>query len=98
MENIKVSFDTDVLLNWLCKEEDPNTGEKLWKAPYEILKMVEEGNLLGFTKRISSCIVSRDKTFIEIVNEAETEKIAYTPEELLEAKRSENNNKDRNQQ
>jgi len=153
MENTKIFFDTDVLLNWLCKEEDPMTGEKLWKASHEILKMVENGNLSGSTSLINlmeivfvlrrkkkwsedeigtaigeiqeisnletiipdesdviagfnlqtlyrldpfdalyfaiikgteSCIISRDKVFIEIVNKAEIEKTAYTPEEFLE--------------
>ncbi|MEX2752151.1 MAG: hypothetical protein Q6366_009730 [Candidatus Freyarchaeota archaeon] len=38
MENISVSLDTDVLINWLAKETDPNTGEELWRDPYKILK------------------------------------------------------------
>lgn len=51
MEN--TFFSSDVLLNWLCKEEDSNTGDKLWKAPYKILKIVESGNLFGFTSLIN---------------------------------------------
>ena len=54
MENTKIFFDTDVLLNWLCKEEDLETGEKLWQAPYKILKMVEDGNLFGFTSLLKT--------------------------------------------
>ncbi|MEX2723168.1 MAG: hypothetical protein Q6367_004685 [Candidatus Freyarchaeota archaeon] len=38
MENISVSLDTDVLINWLAKETHPNTGEELWRDPYKILK------------------------------------------------------------
>ena len=38
----------------------------------------------SITNRIDTCIISRDKTFIEIVNKAESEKTAYTPEEFLE--------------
>ena len=49
MESIKVFLDTDVLINWLSKEEDPNTGEKLWEAPYKILKAIESGKIFGMT-------------------------------------------------
>jgi len=30
MENFSVFLDTDVLINWLAKEIDPNTGEELF--------------------------------------------------------------------
>ena len=43
MENIRVFLDTGVLINWLAREVDPNTGRKLWENPYRILKMVEGG-------------------------------------------------------
>ena len=41
-------FDSDVLINWLTKEEDPLTHEKLWEAPLAILRLVEKGNIKGF--------------------------------------------------
>ena len=49
MENISIFLDTDVLINWLAKEVDPNTGEELWRAPLRILKKIEVGELSGFT-------------------------------------------------
>ncbi len=53
MANISVFFDTDVLINWLAKEIDPNTGEELWKDPYKILKKIEAGELNGCTSIIN---------------------------------------------
>ena len=53
MENISVFLDTDVLINWLVKEVDPNTGEELWRAPLRILKEIEIGELSGFTSIIN---------------------------------------------
>ncbi len=31
MESINVFLDTDVLINWIAKEVDLNTGNKLWE-------------------------------------------------------------------
>lgn len=42
---IKVFFDADVLLNWLTEEKETDTGIKLWKAPYEILKNSEANGI-----------------------------------------------------
>ena len=53
MENFSVFLDTDVLINWLAKEVDPNTGEELWRAPLRILKEIEVGELSGFTSIIN---------------------------------------------
>ncbi len=53
MESIRVFLDTDVLINWLAKETDPNTGEKLWEQPYRILKMIERGRISGATSLIN---------------------------------------------
>ena len=53
MANISVFLDTDVLINWLAKEVDPNTGEELWRAPLRILKEIEVGELSGFTSIIN---------------------------------------------
>ncbi len=48
MENIEALLDTDVLLNWLCKEVTPE-GEVLWESPYKILKKVEAGKVNLYT-------------------------------------------------
>ena len=53
MANISVFLDTDVLINWLAKEVDPNTGEELWMAPLKILKEIEAGKISGFTSIIN---------------------------------------------
>lgn len=52
MESIKGFLDTDVLLNWLCKEVTAD-GKNLWEAPYKILKIAEEGNILLYTTLIN---------------------------------------------
>ncbi|GFO97740.1 predicted nucleic acid-binding protein,containing PIN domain [groundwater metagenome] len=41
MEKPRIFLDTDVLINWIVKEVDKNTGFKLWICPYEIMKLVE---------------------------------------------------------
>ena len=153
MESIKIFLDTDVLLNWLCKEVDSRRGLKLWEAPYAILKKVESGELSASTsiinlmeivfvlrrkkrwsedeiseaimgiqeirnfeiiipdgfditsgfnlqsvymldpfdavyfavvRRTGSLLISRDRRFIEIVNEAEGREIAFSPEDFLD--------------
>ncbi|BBJ28371.1 type II toxin-antitoxin system VapC family toxin [Athalassotoga saccharophila] len=48
MANIEALLDTDVLLNWLCKEVTPG-GEVLWKSPYKILKKAEAGKVNLYT-------------------------------------------------
>jgi predicted nucleic acid-binding protein len=57
MENIKqntiVFFDTDVIINWLCKEVDINTGEKLREAPYRIIKMIESKKIQGVSSLLN---------------------------------------------
>lgn len=53
MANISVFLDTDVLINWLAKEVDPNTGEYLWRAPYRLLKKIEGNELIGFTSLLN---------------------------------------------
>ena len=53
MENIRVFLDTDVLINWLAREVDPNTGRKLWENPYRILKMVEGEKISETTSLIN---------------------------------------------
>ncbi len=46
-DHLNVFFDTDVIINWLTKEVGPNTGEKLWKAPYRIIKSVDKNSIKG---------------------------------------------------
>ena len=53
MAATKVFLDTDVLVNWLAKEVDPQTKQPLWKAPYRILKKIETGQLSGYTTLIN---------------------------------------------
>lgn len=47
MENFRIFLDTDVLINWLAKEIDPNTGYSLLRCPYEIIELIEEGQIEG---------------------------------------------------
>ena len=49
MEKSNVFLDTDVILNWLTKEVDPNTGFHLWKCPYEIMKLIEKEEITAYT-------------------------------------------------
>ncbi len=49
MKSFKVFLDTDVLINWLAKEIDTNAGFNLWKCPYEIIKLIESGQIEGCT-------------------------------------------------
>jgi len=52
MENIKAFLDTDILLNFLCKEIASN-GKGLWEAPYKILKRAEQGKIILYTALIN---------------------------------------------
>ena len=47
MESFRIFLDTDVLINWLAKEIDPNTGFSLWQCPYEIMKLIEREQIEG---------------------------------------------------
>jgi len=80
MENIDrkavvVFFDTDVIINWLCKEEDINTGEKLWEAPYRIIKLVENKEIQGVSSLLN---------FMEIIFVLRRKK-RWKDEEILDA-------------
>lgn len=48
MEKSNVFLDTDVILNWLTKEVDLNTGFKLWKCPYKIMKLIENNEIIAY--------------------------------------------------
>ncbi len=69
MESIRVYLDTDVLINWLCKEVDPNSDFKLWKAPYEIMRLIEKGLVTAHTSLINifeiRFVLRRKKKFEE---------------------------------
>jgi predicted nucleic acid-binding protein len=43
----KLFLDTDVVINWLIKETETASGRELWKAPYEIIKLVENKAAVG---------------------------------------------------
>jgi predicted nucleic acid-binding protein len=47
MESFRIFLDTDVLINWLAKEIDPNTGFNLWRCPYEIIELIERRKIEG---------------------------------------------------
>jgi len=49
MESFRIFLDTDILINWLAKEIDPNTGFNLWRCPYEIIELIERGEIEGHT-------------------------------------------------
>jgi len=46
-KDLTVFLDTDVIINWLCKEVDINTGERLWAAPHEIMKLIKDKRIYG---------------------------------------------------
>lgn len=52
MKSTRAFLDTDIILNWLCKEITKE-GESLWKAPYEILKRAEKGEITLYTTIIN---------------------------------------------
>jgi len=49
MESFRIFLDTDVIINWLAKETDPNTGFDLWRCPYEIIELIEKREIVGHT-------------------------------------------------
>ncbi|WP_456366779.1 PIN domain-containing protein [Thermococcus sp.] len=84
---IRAYIDTKVLLNVWFKEENPKTGEKLWKAPLQILKLVENGKIEGvvsiFTLMESAHVFKRDRLNPKKVKEIEDVGIdVYIPNEL----------------
>lgn len=62
-------LDTDVIINWLTKEEDPNTQEKLWKIPHKIIQLIEANKIKGTTTIINLLeirfVLRRKKGFTE---------------------------------
>lgn len=45
METPKVLLDTDVVINWLVQEVETVSAKELWKAPHEIVRRAEAGEL-----------------------------------------------------
>jgi len=43
----KILLDTDVVINWLIQETETVSERELWKAPYEIIRLVENKTLSG---------------------------------------------------
>lgn len=48
MEFSKVILDTDVIANWLTEETEISSGKELWKAPFEIVRLIEDKKFSGF--------------------------------------------------
>lgn len=48
MDISKVLLDTDVVINWLIEETETISGKQLWKAPLEIVKLIEDKKISGF--------------------------------------------------
>ena len=49
MGSFRIFLDTDVIINWLAKETDLNTGFDLWRCPYAIIELVERREIVGHT-------------------------------------------------
>jgi len=47
METNRVVLDTDVIINWIIQEIETVSGKELWKAPYEIVRQVENKSVFG---------------------------------------------------
>lgn len=43
----RILLDTDAVVNWLIQETETASGRKLWEAPYEIVKLVEDKSVFG---------------------------------------------------
>jgi len=43
----RILLDTDVVVNWLIQETETVSKRELWKAPYEIIRLVENKTLSG---------------------------------------------------
>ena len=62
-------LDSDVLINWLCLEEDILTHAKLWEAPHKIISLIEKGSAHGFSTLLNIMeirfVLRRKKKFEE---------------------------------
>ncbi|MFQ6088732.1 MAG: type II toxin-antitoxin system VapC family toxin [Candidatus Methanofastidiosia archaeon] len=75
MKKSKVILDTDIIINWLTKEENLKTGFELWKAPHRIIKSIEDNEIEGFLSLLSlfeiRFVLRRKKKFSnKIIEEA----------------------------
>jgi len=65
----KCLFDTDVIINWLTKEEDSSTNKNLWEAPHKIIKLIEDKEIKGLSTLINLLeirfVLRRKKGFSE---------------------------------
>ena len=43
----RILLDTDVIVNWLIQETETASDKELWKAPYEIVRLIENKTFLG---------------------------------------------------
>jgi PIN domain nuclease of toxin-antitoxin system len=43
----RILLDTDAVVNWLIQETETASGRKLWEAPYEIVKLIEDKSVFG---------------------------------------------------
>jgi predicted nucleic acid-binding protein len=48
VEFSNVLLDTDVVTNWLTEEIETGSGKELWKAPFEIVRLIEGKEISGF--------------------------------------------------
>jgi predicted nucleic acid-binding protein len=82
-----IILDTDVIINWLTKEQESKTGKELWKAPYEIISACEEGKLRGFicltTLLEIRFLLRRKKGYIEVKIKEGIDKISYLLEVIV---------------
>lgn len=62
-------LDTDVIINWLAKEENEILNEQLWKIPHKIIELIEEGKIKGYSTLINLLeirfVLRRKKEFSE---------------------------------
>ncbi|MEE8329034.1 MAG: PIN domain-containing protein [Thermodesulfovibrionia bacterium] len=47
MEPVRILLDTDVVVNWLIQESESVSKRELWKAPYEIIRLIENKTISG---------------------------------------------------
>ena len=47
MEQPRILLDTDVIINWLIQETESVSERELWKAPFEIVRLIENDSILG---------------------------------------------------
>lgn len=90
-KNLRVFFDTDVIINWLAKEVEPETGFKLWLAPYNIVKLLEGKKFEGHSSLINILEIRfvlrrkkghSEKKIQELINEFREKFIVDVPDSI----------------